>query len=106
WATGVRTVDGLGLGQTRILCAVEAGQSGLRELADGLGLDHSTVSVAVTSLVTRDLLERYPDPRDRRRQRLRISPSGRSALERAREKEHQVDAVLREALSVEELEHL
>jgi DNA-binding MarR family transcriptional regulator len=50
------------------------------ELAGHTGLDPSTVSRAVASLVAHGLVERQPDPADRRASVLAITPSGRAAL--------------------------
>lgn len=106
WFVVSQSGDGIGAGQTRLLAAVDAGVSGLRELSDLLDVDHSTVSVAVTSLVARGHVERGPDPRDRRRQRVTITASGRAVLERARARTAFVHATLRETLSVAEVEQL
>ncbi|MGW1061578.1 MarR family winged helix-turn-helix transcriptional regulator [Micromonospora rubida] len=51
-----------------------------RELASRTGLDPSTVSRAVASLVSHGLVERRTDPADRRASWLAITPKGRSGL--------------------------
>ncbi|MET7750481.1 MarR family transcriptional regulator [Micromonospora sp. NPDC005367] len=51
-----------------------------RELALRARLDPSTVSRAVATLVSHSLVERRPDPVDRRAQVLALTPDGRTAL--------------------------
>lgn len=51
-----------------------------RELALRARLDPSTVSRAVATLVSHNLVERRPDPVDRRAQVLALTPDGRTAL--------------------------
>ncbi|SIQ92548.1 MarR family winged helix-turn-helix transcriptional regulator [Micromonospora avicenniae] len=51
-----------------------------RELALHARLDPSTVSRAVATLVAHGLVERRPDPTDRRAQVLALTPDGRTAL--------------------------
>lgn len=57
-----------------------------RDLAHALGLDPSTMSRRIASLVERGLIERTPDPADRRAQVLTLTTAGRRAVteERAR----------------------
>jgi DNA-binding MarR family transcriptional regulator len=54
-----------------------------RDLADRAGLDQSTVSRTVAVLVSRGLVERRADPRDKRASYLAITPAGRDALTEA-----------------------
>ncbi|MEU4778031.1 MarR family transcriptional regulator [Micromonospora sp. NPDC023633] len=51
-----------------------------RELAARSGLDPSTVSRAVASLVSHGLVERRADPADKRASLLTVTPAGRAAL--------------------------
>lgn len=51
-----------------------------KELAHVSGLDQSTVSRAVAALVNQGLVERLPDPADKRASILAVSPAGRQAL--------------------------
>ncbi|MER7891616.1 MarR family transcriptional regulator [Micromonospora sp. NPDC094482] len=51
-----------------------------RELAQRTRLDPSTVSRAVAALVAHDLVQRRPDPDDRRASFLSLTPAGRAAL--------------------------
>jgi DNA-binding MarR family transcriptional regulator len=54
-----------------------------RELAAHAGLDPSTVSRAVASLVAQGLVERTADPVDGRASLLCVTPAGRAALDEA-----------------------
>ncbi|PWR12323.1 MarR family transcriptional regulator [Micromonospora acroterricola] len=51
-----------------------------RELADRTRLDPSTVSRSVATLVAQGLVERRPDPTDKRATFLTVTPAGRAAL--------------------------
>lgn len=51
-----------------------------RDLADRTRLDASTVSRSVAALVAHGLVERRPDPTDRRATFLAVTPAGRAAL--------------------------
>ena len=53
------------------------------ELASSTNLDASTVSRHVAQLDRAGLVERTPDPDDRRAHRVRLSPEGRSRLDEA-----------------------
>jgi DNA-binding MarR family transcriptional regulator len=55
-----------------------------RELAQHAGLDPSTVSRAVASLVAQGLVERQADPGDGRASLLVVTPAGRAALDDAK----------------------
>jgi DNA-binding MarR family transcriptional regulator len=56
-----------------------------KELASHSGLDQSTVSRAVATLVGLGLLERVPDPADRRASILAVTAAGRDVLAETRE---------------------
>ncbi|MET8357520.1 MarR family winged helix-turn-helix transcriptional regulator [Micromonospora sp. NPDC005171] len=51
-----------------------------RDLADRTRLDASTVSRSVAALVAHGLVERRPDPSDKRATILAVTPAGRTAL--------------------------
>ncbi|HEY77453.1 MAG TPA: winged helix-turn-helix transcriptional regulator [Thermoflexia bacterium] len=55
----------------------------VREIAEGLGLTPPTVSVGVRRLEEAGLVERRPDPRDRRAVRLFLTPQGEALHRRA-----------------------
>ena len=58
----------------------------LKVLAKELKLSSSAVSLMVEALVQKDELERLQSSRDRRMVLIRLSPSGREAVDRVREK--------------------
>jgi DNA-binding MarR family transcriptional regulator len=58
----------------------EFGPLSQAELGRRCGLDRSDVTAAVTDLEARHLLERRPDPSDRRRNTVRITEAGRAHL--------------------------
>lgn len=53
------------------------------ELATATGLDASTVSRHLTQLHRAGLVERAPDPKDRRARRVQVSSAGRLELDKA-----------------------
>lgn len=55
------------------------------DLAAHYALDKSTVSRQVTALMRAGLVERRPDPEDHRVQVVRLTPAGRSVLDRVTE---------------------
>ena len=64
----------------------ESGQSSQAELGRRCGLDRSDVAAVVAELTARGLVEREPDPLDRRRNTVRLTDAGRRhlrALDRA-----------------------
>ena len=67
-----------------------------KELAAGAGLDPSTVSRAVATLVSQGMVERRADPHDRRASILAVTGAGRSALADAH---GWYESVLRDALT-------
>lgn len=54
----------------------------MRELAQNLGHDASHVTAIVDKLESQGLVERGPDPHDRRVKRLSLTPDGRALQER------------------------
>ncbi|MGA8372203.1 MAG: MarR family transcriptional regulator [Acidimicrobiales bacterium] len=81
------TVDGveLALSQVDALEAVSASEIRMHELAEHLHIDPSTATRTTAPLVDLGLLEREPDPTDRRYVVLRCTPSGRTAATRIAE---------------------
>jgi DNA-binding MarR family transcriptional regulator len=71
-------------GMTGVLAALRRGDSDdvchAKELAARCGLDTSTISRAVTTLVTRGLVQRTADPADGRASILTLTEAGREAL--------------------------
>lgn len=81
------------------------GQLRASVLADIARVDPSVVSRQVAHLVDAGLVERHPDPDDRRAQLLRLSPAGRQVLADGRDR---MLAVVEERLAdwdAEELSH-
>ena len=66
------------------------GALGVKELADFVGRDYTTVSRQVAKLEALDLVTREPDPHDRRISRSALTAAGRkmtAAIDRARRKQ-------------------
>ena len=57
---------------------------GLVDLGEHLGASPSTCSVLVEGLVRQGLVDREPDPAERRRVQLRVTPDGAAVVARAR----------------------
>ena len=72
-AAGAR---GLTPTQAEILARVAAGPERNGELARGLGVSAPTLTDAVSALAAKGLVERRPDPRDRRAARVAPTPQG------------------------------
>ena len=62
----------------------QAGGVSQREIADAIRLDPSQVVALLDTLETRGLLERRPNPNDRRQRSVVVTPRGREELDRAR----------------------
>lgn len=91
------TVDGtvLSLAQVDALESVEGGDIRMHELAKALHVDPSTATRTVAPLVDLGLVDRQPDPGDRRYVTLRCTPAGQAAARRiARERREMMHAVL------------
>lgn len=67
-----------------LLMVDDAGWLRGMDLADRTGLDKSTVSRQIATLVQLNLLERVPDPDDGRARRIQLSESGRTRLSEVR----------------------
>jgi DNA-binding MarR family transcriptional regulator len=63
-----------------LLMVDDAGSLRGMDVADRTGLDKSTVSRQIATLVDLDLLERVPDPDDGRARRIQLSDLGRERL--------------------------
>jgi DNA-binding MarR family transcriptional regulator len=67
-----------------LLMVDDAGSLRGMDVADRTGLDKSTVSRQIATLVQLDLLERVPDPDDGRARRIQLSELGRERLAEVR----------------------
>jgi DNA-binding MarR family transcriptional regulator len=95
---------GLSIPQFRALLHVQRNQaSSLTSVADHLGLTPATTSALVDGLARRALMVRTPSSSDRRRVRLSLTPSGRTAVSAARLKTQKSLSARLGALSLEEL---
>lgn len=71
----------LGLSELRVLRAVERrSDASIGEVAEDLGIEHSTASRAVTQVVRTGFLVKSSSPRDQRRTSLEVTEIGRQAL--------------------------
>jgi DNA-binding MarR family transcriptional regulator len=67
----------LSLTQVRVLAILRDRRVTMSELADYLGLDKSTISTLVDRAAKRELLQRTPNPLDRRSVDVALTPAGR-----------------------------
>lgn len=81
----------LSLPQYRALAFLARGETAPSALAGQLAVSRPTITALVDGLVARSLVERRPDPDDRRRVQHLLTDNGRCVLERA-------DAVVAERL--------
>jgi long-chain acyl-CoA synthetase len=73
----------LSLPQYRLLALLSDGSAAAAALADRLAVSRPSVTALVDGLVQRGLVQRQPDPEDRRRVGHVITPAGRAALHAA-----------------------
>lgn len=91
----------------RLLAALqEFGPASQASLGRRTGMDRSDVAAAVTELVGRGLAGRAPDPADRRRNVINITPAGTAHLRRLEELLADVQDELLAPLSVAERQQL
>ncbi|NDR59569.1 bifunctional helix-turn-helix transcriptional regulator/GNAT family N-acetyltransferase [Aliiruegeria sabulilitoris] len=74
--------SGLSLAEVRLLQDIDSGESGstAREIASSLRLDEGYASRLFRRFEAKGWIERHPDPKDARRRRLLITPSGLAQL--------------------------
>lgn len=83
-ATETQTKLGISAAQLFVLSQLtDADGLSINELAERTLTDRSSVATVVDRLVGRELAERSPSPRDRRRAEVRITEAGRSLLVQA-----------------------
>ena len=73
---------GRGSGRVRSLMWLSEGPMSLSGLAEAIGVDAPYATLIVDSLEERGLVARQPDPADRRRKLVSLTPSGCEAIER------------------------
>mgnify|MGYP006290306441 CR=1 FL=1 len=59
----------------------ELGSTTVSQMAERMGVDKSTLSRTLDGLVDKNLVQRLPDPRDRRFSVIRLTPPGQSVCE-------------------------
>ena len=75
------TLDlGRGSGRVKSLIWLTEGPLSLSGLAEAVGVDAPYATLIVDSLEERGLVERQPDPADRRRKLVTLTPAGRDAV--------------------------
>ena len=74
----------LSLTQVRVLAILRDRRATMSELADYLGLDKSTISTLVDRAAKRELLQRTPNPLDRRSVLVQRTPPGMAFLRELR----------------------
>jgi DNA-binding MarR family transcriptional regulator len=85
---------------------VEVGPASQAALGRLIGLDRSDMVAVLNDLAAEGYVERNPDPGDRRRNVIRITPAGRNALRRFDKLVAAADAELLSPLSATEREQL
>ncbi len=73
---------GRGTGRVKSLLCLSAGPQTLSGLAEAVGVDAPYATLIVDSLQERGLVERQPDPEDRRRKLVTLTGPGREAAAR------------------------
>ncbi len=74
---------GRGSGRVKALQWLAEGPLSLSELASAVSVDAPYATLIVDSLEERGLVERRPDPADRRRKLVALTPEGKEAAQRA-----------------------
>jgi MarR family transcriptional regulator for hemolysin len=86
--------------------AANAGGASQRELADLMRIEPPTLVRQLDKLAEEGLVERQPDPDDRRVVRVIVTKAGRRRLAQLHEVVHEVDVELRGALPAREVDVL
>jgi DNA-binding MarR family transcriptional regulator len=80
---------GRGSGRVRSLMWLSRGPMSVSGLADAVGVDAPYATLIVDALEERGLVARQPDPGDRRRKLVTLTPEGERAIRRLRRIEEQ-----------------
>jgi DNA-binding MarR family transcriptional regulator len=81
----VGQVVGTGRGKVRVLMQLETQSLSLGDIAEALQVDRPYATVLVNQLEEVGLVERTPDPGDRRRKVVALTAAGRRAMRDARD---------------------
>jgi DNA-binding MarR family transcriptional regulator len=81
----VGQVVGTGRGKVRVLMQLEKQSLSLGDIAEALQVDRPYATVLVNQLEEIGLVERTPDPTDRRRKVVALTAAGRRAMREARD---------------------
>jgi DNA-binding MarR family transcriptional regulator len=73
---------GLTVAQAQLLCTLTTGPTGMAELCATLGLERSSLTGLVDRAEHRGLVERQPDPTDRRAVRVILTQGGEKTIAR------------------------
>jgi DNA-binding MarR family transcriptional regulator len=73
---------GLTAPQAQLLCVLQDGPLGMAELSSMVRLERSSLTGLVDRAEQRELVERRPDPTDRRAVKVVLTPSGRRTVNR------------------------
>jgi DNA-binding MarR family transcriptional regulator len=73
---------GRGSGRVKAMLQLAQGPLSLSGLAEALGVDAPYATLIVDTLEERGLVGRHPDPADRRRKLVKLTPAGEEATER------------------------
>ena len=91
----VPELDALPMAQLRLLMVVQHSPAPtMKDLSERLGISQSSVTKLADSLTRRGLVERHPDPNDRRVIRLRPSDTARRINEEAMARRHALFAAI------------
>jgi DNA-binding MarR family transcriptional regulator len=96
---------GRGSGRVKSLMWLTEGPLSLSGLAEAVGVDAPYATLIVDGLEERGLVERHPDPDDRRRKLVSLTPAGKEAVARVLRIQEQPPAVFGN-LSAAELDTL
>jgi DNA-binding MarR family transcriptional regulator len=89
-----------------LTCIAEQGSLCQREISEILRFDPGDVVGLIDTLEERDYVVRGRDPRDRRRYALEITPAGRQALQRHRDRSTRLHETLFAPLAPDEVDQL
>lgn len=100
--------QGASLAQTKMLLSIQADKGSARaaDIAERLGLTPRTVTEALDALERDGMIQRLPDPADRRVKRLEITAAGEAAVAATEPLRREMTEELLDILDPEERAHL